>query len=70
MAKHEFGIMINAPKHGKRYDKYEPWKYNCISVDDACLNSVIKKLTAIAYAFCQRQGACILRNCPYSARFA
>lgn len=49
MAKHEFGIMINAPKQGKRYDKYEPWKYNCISVDDDCLNSVIKELTTIDF---------------------
>ncbi len=34
MAKHEFGIMQNAPAQGKRYDEYEPHKYNCISVDD------------------------------------
>lgn len=34
MAKHEFGIMQNAPEQGKRYDGYEPQKYNCISVDD------------------------------------
>ena len=34
MAKHEFGIMMDAPQPGKRYDEYEPWKYDCISVDD------------------------------------
>ena len=34
MVKHEFGIMQNAPKSRKRYDEYEPHKYNCISVDD------------------------------------
>ena len=34
MAKHEFGIMESAPVNGKRYDEYEPKKYNCISVDD------------------------------------
>ncbi|MBE5972711.1 MAG: hypothetical protein E7246_09380 [Lachnoclostridium sp.] len=34
MAKHEFGIMQNAPKPGERYDEYEPQKYLCISVDD------------------------------------
>ena len=34
MARHEFGIMQNAPKPGKRYDQYDPQKYNCISVDD------------------------------------
>ena len=27
MAKHEFGIMMDAPQQGKRYDEYEPWKY-------------------------------------------
>ena len=31
MAKHEFGIMIDSPQPGKRYDKYEPEKYACIS---------------------------------------
>lgn len=35
MAKHEFGIMMDAPQQGTRYDEYEPWKYTCISVDDA-----------------------------------
>ncbi len=34
MAKHEFGIMPDVPQKGKRYDEYEPEKYNCISVDD------------------------------------
>ena len=34
LARHEFGIMQNAPKPRKRYDEYEPKKYNCISVDD------------------------------------
>ena len=34
MAKHEFGIMAKTPEKGKRYDEYEPEKYNCICVDD------------------------------------
>lgn len=34
MAKHEFGIMQTAPEQGRRYDDYEPQKYDCISVDD------------------------------------
>ena len=25
MAKHEFGIMMDAPQQGKRYDEYEPF---------------------------------------------
>ena len=33
MAKHEFGIMMNTPRQSERYDEYEPWKYECISVD-------------------------------------
>ena len=32
MAKHEFGIMMNTPRQSERYDEYEPWKYECISV--------------------------------------
>lgn len=34
MAKHEFGIMQTAPERGRRYDDYEPQKYEYISVDD------------------------------------
>lgn len=34
MPKHEFGIMQTDPKKGKRYDIYEPQKYDLISVDD------------------------------------
>ena len=34
MLKHEFGIMPLAPQPGIRFDKYEPEKYNCISVSD------------------------------------
>ena len=49
MAKHEFGIMMDAPKIGKRYDKYEPWKYACISVDDACLEGIAESLAAIDF---------------------
>ena len=31
MAKHEFGIMMDTPQPGKRYDKYEPQKYEVVS---------------------------------------
>ena len=40
MAKHEFGIMEFAPVSGKRYDEYEPKKYNCISVDDDYIEGI------------------------------
>lgn len=47
MAKHEFGIMTDDPRPGKRYDKYEPWKYACISVDDNCLKGVGERLNSM-----------------------
>ncbi len=40
MAKHEFGIMQNAPIPRKRYDEYKPQKYNCISVDDSYVENI------------------------------
>ena len=49
MPRHEFGIMTNAPKPDKRYDKYEPWQYDCISVDDDCLEGVAERLTSIDF---------------------
>lgn len=49
MAKHEFGIMMDAPQQGKRYDEYEPWKYACISVDDAYLEGVVERLSSIDF---------------------
>ncbi|MCC8131027.1 MAG: hypothetical protein LUC38_09820 [Oscillospiraceae bacterium] len=44
MAKHEFGIMEKEPIIGKRYDKYEPEKYHCISVDDEQIEAIAPKL--------------------------
>lgn len=43
MAKHQFGIMKQNPKPGKRYDEYEPDKYNCIAVDDELIEELSKK---------------------------
>lgn len=51
MAKHEFGIMESAPVSGKRYDEYEPKKYNCISVDDDYIEGMIDELL-IFDSFC------------------
>lgn len=39
MAKHQFGIMKQNPKPGKRYDKYEPEKYGCIAVEDEIIEN-------------------------------
>lgn len=49
VAKHEFGIMIDDPQPGKRYDEYEPWKYASVSVDDGYLEGVAEKLTSIDF---------------------
>lgn len=43
MPKHDFGIMQITPKSGKRYDNYEPQKYNCISVDDYYILPLLEK---------------------------
>lgn len=49
MAKHEFGMMQDAPEQGKRYDEYEPQNYNCISVDDAYLEPIDAKCDHIDF---------------------
>ena len=48
-ATHEFGIMQDAPQKGERYDKYEPWEYNCISVDDKYLEKIIPRFKNIDF---------------------
>ncbi len=49
MAKHEFGIMQNPPEEHKRYDEYEPHKYNCISVDDDYVEKIDANLNSIDF---------------------
>lgn len=49
MARHKFGIMHTAPCKGKRYDTYEPQKYNCISVDDIFLENIDADLNNIDF---------------------
>lgn len=49
MAKHEFGIMQNPPEENKRYDEYEPQKYNCISVDDDYLEDIVANFDHIDF---------------------
>jgi hypothetical protein len=44
LAKHDFGIMQNAPLVNERFDIYEPLKYNCIAVDDDLIGSTMVKL--------------------------
>ncbi len=47
MPRHDFGIMQTAPKTGKRYDRYEPQKYGCISVDDGVIMPLAEKLGSV-----------------------
>lgn len=49
MAKHEFGIMQTAPEQGRRYDDYEPQKYDCISVDDDYVEAVDANLNHVNF---------------------
>mgnify|MGYP003300177947 CR=1 FL=1 len=47
MAKHEFGIMNVNLKPNKRYDTYEPEKYDCISVHDDYIEPLLEKLAVL-----------------------
>ena len=49
MSYHEFGIMQTTPENGKRYDDYEPEKYNCISVNDDYIESIVNDLNNIDF---------------------
>jgi len=49
LAKHEFGIMQIAPEKGKRYDEYEPQKYDCISVNDDYLEDIVADFNHIDF---------------------
>ncbi len=49
MATHEFRIMPAAPLPGKRYDKYEPEKYNCVRIDDELIADIITELESVDY---------------------
>ena len=41
--------MQNPPEQGIRYDKYEPQKYNCISVDDDYLKDIVSRFNHIDF---------------------
>ncbi len=49
LAKHGFGIMEAAPEKGRRYDEYEPEKYNCISVNDDYLENILDEFDNIDF---------------------
>lgn len=47
MLKHEFGIMMADPKPGQIFEEYEPERYDCIAVDDECVQAVAERLKSI-----------------------
>ncbi len=47
MAKHHFGIMNNDPVQGKRFDEFEPEKYNCITVDDDYIEDILLRFRMV-----------------------
>jgi hypothetical protein len=49
MPRHEFGIMQSEPMKGERFDKYEPAKYNCITIDDAFIEPLLPQLSDIDF---------------------
>ena len=44
---HEFGIMAEDPLPGERYDSYEPWEYNAISVHDDFIEPLMPQLNEV-----------------------
>ncbi|MDY5399250.1 MAG: hypothetical protein SPG31_00130 [Eubacterium coprostanoligenes] len=72
MAKHEFGIMDIAPTLKQEYNKYEPEKYHCISVEDEYIESLLKELSVIPcywHSLQQEERVSVLWNYNYSATF-
>ena len=47
MANHEFGIMPHDPAPDRRYDEYEPQRYNCITVDDEDIEPLLTELQKV-----------------------
>ena len=47
MLKHQFGMMMADPEPGQIFEEYEPEKYDCIAVDDECVQTVIERLKGI-----------------------
>ena len=44
---HEFGVMGDDPLPGERYDRYEPWEYNAISVHDDFIEPLMPHLNEL-----------------------
>ena len=44
---HEFGLMPDMPQPGERYDSYEPWEYDAISIHDEYIEPLLPQLNTI-----------------------
>ena len=44
---HEFGLMPDAPQPGVRYDSYEPWEYDAISIHDEYIEPLLPQLNTV-----------------------
>ena len=44
---HEFGLMPDMPQPGERYDRYEPWEYDAISIHDEYIEPLLPQLNTI-----------------------
>ncbi len=48
MPRHEFGIMRKAPTQRKRFDRYEPQKYdNVVAVDNDLIEPILEDLDSV-----------------------
>lgn len=45
---HEFGIIDKFSKRLKKFEKYQPEKYNCISIDEDYIFSIAEKINDIS----------------------
>lgn len=43
----EFGLMPDAPQPGVRYDSYEPWEYDAISIHDEYIEDLLPQLNTV-----------------------
>lgn len=49
MANHDFGVMMDDPQQGENYNHYEPWKYDCIAVDDDDLENIVDRFFSMDF---------------------
>ena len=66
MLKHQFGMMMADPEPGQIFEEYEPEKYDCIAVDEECIQVVIERLKGInIYDEDKNKGRTDLASAPF-----